>query len=269
MSTARPAPRRLVALLIVTSIALLVADRHDPTIFGSARRSTLVATEPVRVGLDAAAGPAIGAWEGARGYDSWEEENERLRYRIDELIGERRQGTVAEAELRRLLVATDIDYVGDIDRVTARVVVDRRTGAGRVIEIDKGTDDGLGVGMPVVTGLGLVGTIELATADRAVVRPITDPEARVGVRSSVEYGIASGSGPGDPLALRLDARSDGAVDAEASFVTSGLNRSLYPDNIPVGRMTRPEGAGDGAAVLVPFADLDRLGYVSVLLWWAP
>ena len=42
------------------------------------------------------------------------------------------------------------------------------------IEIDKGSDAGIKVDMPVIAGTGLVGTVVQVSADRSVVRLITD-----------------------------------------------------------------------------------------------
>lgn len=265
MTAARPTPHRVVALLIVTSIAFIAADRHDPTTFTAARRSALSATDRLRDGLDVLRDPAVGAWAGARGYDRWLEENQRLRARLDELEGDRGRQSDLEAELRRLLAATEIDFVDDLDRVTARVVVDRVTASDHVIELDKGTRHGVRAGMPVVTGTGLVGVIDVATADRALVEPITASGVHVGVRSSADYGVASGQGRGRELSVDLDPRWGSTAPVGARFVTAGLDRSLYPPNIPVGRVA---ASTPGSAELAPLVDFDRLGYVSVLLWRA-
>jgi hypothetical protein len=69
-------------------------------------------------------------------------------------------------------------------------------------------------------------------------------------------------------------------------VTSGLDQSLYPPDVLVGRITgtgRGEAAGDVPPVTVPggqlaalekvkvelFVDLGSLSYVTVLLWKPP
>ncbi len=252
-------------LLLATSVALIAADRQDPAIFDGARTSAFAVSEPVRVGLSAVSSQAAGAWNGARGYEHWEDETRRLQERVDELEGQRRRLPDLELELRRLLEATDIQFVDDLETVTARVIVDRVSPSGHVIEVDKGTRHGLRVGMPVVTGRGLVGVVEVVTGSRAVITPITASQADLGVRAFVEYGLATGQGPTDDLLLVLDPRVSEAPSIGERFVTSGLDRSLYPDNLPVGTLAETP---DGTLVLEPLVDFGQLGYLTILLWRA-
>ncbi len=253
-------------LLVATSLALIAADRQDPAIFNAARRSTITVTEPVRTGLDQVSGSAAGAWQGMQGLEAWEEENDRLRRELAELEGRQERLPDTEAELERLLAATDIDYVSELERVTARVIVDRASPLGHVIEVNRGTDDGVHPGMPVVTGHGLVGIVEVAGTDRSVIQPITAADVHLGVRSGADYGVAAGTWPDSDLQLTLDPRRGDEPEVGQRYVTSGLDRSLYPDNVPVGEIVHSEA---GEPVLVPLVDFDRLGYVTVLLWMSP
>ncbi|MDH3681613.1 MAG: rod shape-determining protein MreC, partial [Acidimicrobiia bacterium] len=203
MAAARTSTHRLVVLLVVTSIAMIAADRQPSSPFTGARQSAITATEPIRAGLDRLATPAVGAWEGAHHYDEWRDANQRLRARIEALEGAGDQVAAAEAELRRLMEATDIEHGGDVETITARVVVNRVSSAVRVIELDRGSTDGIRSGMPVITGRGLVGLVEVAGPDRAIVRPLTADRVRVGVRWGNDYGVAVGSGPDDSLVLSM------------------------------------------------------------------
>ena len=67
-------------------------------------------------------------------------------------------------------------------------------------------------------------------------------------------------------------RRQDRVDPGQTVVTSGTRsrsdrfRSLYPPNIPIGRVTSVEnpGSDDQRVHLRPFADLHRLEFVQVL-----
>lgn len=263
MGPIRPTSNRLVMLLLATSLVLIVVDHYDDDTFVGARRSALTVSEPIRSGLDGAAAPAVGAWRGALGYDRLLDQNEWLQSRIDELEGDEARRPDLQAELQRLSEATEIAFVDDVSTRTARVIVDRISPAGQVIEIDKGSGHGIQNGMPVVTGRGLIGSVAVVATGRSIIRPITTTDVTVGIRSFTDYGVVTGHGDAHRLGLKLDPRGSGGLNDGARVVTSGLERSLYPDNIPVGTVNR---AADGELQIEPLVDFDELGYVTVLLW---
>lgn len=254
----------VVVLLMATAVVAIAADYWQPSTFDAMRRSALMISEPVREGIDDAAYPIVGAWHGATGgYAKTIEENERLWFRVGELEGEPSRVVDLEHELLRVGEATDLAFVENLSAMPARVIVNRRSPSGAVLEIDKGTTDGIRIGMPVVTGSGLVGTIALASEDRSVVRPITDIDTKVGVRSLSHLGLVSGRGSGDNLGLELDPTIDMDLSDGTRLVTSGLDRSLFPDNLPVGVVVTNEA---GEREVEPLVAFDQLGYVSVLGW---
>jgi rod shape-determining protein MreC len=264
---ALPIPsRRLVILLVVTAVALMTIDARGSVPLDRARELTLALTGPPRDLVRWASASVLDGWRGVVHYDDLATENAELRARIAELEGALQRAPDAEAELAELLRATDIPFLGDVPTVTARVVVDRETGLERVVEIDKGSDAGLRPGMPVVTGTGLAGRIELVTPRRAVVRLITQPRFNVGVRSaSGAVGVARGDGTGNPLALELSEARVALARAGQRFETTGLERSTFPPGIPVGRLVGDPDTDD-ELYLEPLADLDRMVFLTVLVW---
>lgn len=295
-----PRKRRLLPLIIASAAAFLALDAAGFGPITTVRQTVLSVGQPIRVVLSAAVSPVGGAWNGAVHYDEVTYENGELRRRVAELEGRLAGQEDLESDLQALLQATEIDYLGDTERVTGRVIADRRTDIERIVELDKGTDDGIARGMPVVTGRGLVGTIELATGDRSVVRLMTDGDVSVGIRSENGLGLAVGrrgsvmdllATPELAEAIRLGAVTDGE-----RFVTSGVDRSLYPAGIPVGVLKiearsvarseddigesstlTPAGPVRGPerlsyetlttidVALEPLADIERLTYLTVLL----
>ncbi len=277
--------RRLLPLLVATASALLVLDVVGFGPIVTVRQWTLSMSRPIAAILDVAVAPVDGVWHGAVHFDDVTEENHRLRRRVAELEGALAGRPDVEADLEALLAATEIDYLGDVDRVSSRVIADRHTELERIVEIDKGRSAGIAPGMPVVTGNGLVGRIEIVTGERSVVRLLTDVGVAVGVRSSHGLGLATGDRVPE---LRLEVTPElaesirlGAVVDGERFVTSGVDRSIYPAGIPVGTLVIPtSGHGLGPAsgndgppgpaagatlTLAPLASMDRLGYLTVLL----
>jgi len=103
------------------------------------------------------------------------------------------------------------------------------------IIIDKGSNDGLRHGMPVVTQQGLVGRIDALISDAARIQLITDANSTINVKlqtAGVE-GLVRGSVTGE---VTLDMVP---VDAEVQIgdilMTSGLG-GTYPPNIFVGQV---------------------------------
>jgi rod shape-determining protein MreC len=264
---ASPVPaRRLVVLLVITALALMTIDVRGIGPLDRAREGAIAATRPVREVASRAASPLVDGWRGAVHHDDLVAENAELRRRLAELEGRLDRAPDAEVQLAELLRATGLTFAGDLAGVTARVASDRRTGLERVVEIDKGSDHGLAVGMPVVTGAGLVGRLELVAPRSAVVRLVSDPTINVGVRSSSGVvGVARGAGDGQPLVLELPDGSAGLAGPGERFRTIGSARSVYPPDIPVGRLVGEPGI-EGDLRLDPVADLDRLHHLTVLVW---
>lgn len=276
------ANRRLRPLVVITGLMLLVLDASGFGPITSVRRTALALGAPIGDALAAItepiAGAIGGAIDGAVHRAALVEENRRLRHRLAEAEGRLAAQPDIEAELRALSEALDITLVTDLDRVTARVVVDRRTEVDRVVELDKGADDGLASGMPVVTGAGLVGLVHEVTGRRAVVQLITDTRTAVGVQTRFGVGLVVGRPDGD-LELRpgpelASAIARGQLGDGERLLTSGLERSMYPAGLPVARLPGTDVQADvgtgqpravGSLVVEPEADLDGLGYLTVLL----
>jgi rod shape-determining protein MreC len=101
--------------------------------------------------------------------------------------------------------------------------------------IDKGSDDGLRYGMPVVTQQGLVGRIDAMTANAARVQLITDVNSSINVhmQTSQVNAIMSGSLTGD-ISLQM-VPQDVIVSLGDVVLTSGLGGE-FPADVVVGQV---------------------------------
>ncbi len=242
---------------------MMTLDARQTGPFQGVREAAYSVTSPLRSAVGFILSPIGDTWQGIVHYDDLAAENDELRERVAELEGVVDRLPDREAELNELKIGTDIDFVEALPTIAASVTSDRRTSVERIIEIDRGSDDGLREGMPVVTGDGLVGRIILVTGETSQVQLISDPRTSIGVVSRGTRAIGVTTGDGDGVDLRVDLE-EGAVDVLAPgvrFETSGLNASDYPGGIPVGRLVI-----DGVRVRIePLADLDRLAFVTVIL----
>jgi rod shape-determining protein MreC len=158
------------------------------------------------------------------------------------------------------------------------------------IRIDKGSDDGIAVNQVVVTEAGLVGRVSEVTPNRSVIELADSRDFGVGVRlaGSVPTTFTlRGQGRGQPLEVQGELPAGLDVHDGDPLVTSGLDRSLFPPNILVGRITgvdaakaaaAPVGAGPTATIAPkPLSGVEvelfvkprELSFVTVLLWQPP
>ena len=266
--------RLTLVFLILTSITVITLDfRGDGAgLIGSLRDGAVDTLSPVRSVAASVLDPVGDALAGVTGYGDLEEENAALRARVADLEGTSLRDEGAEEELEEARRLLELDIAGDVPRVNARVVSTPVSNFEQTIELDQGADDGVDVDMPVVTGAGLVGRVVGVSGSRSTVQLLTDPASAVGVRlsRSSEVAVASGEGPGAPLSLDfVDAEAD--VDVLELVVTDGLDGSMFPPDIPVGRVAMAEAAPGELQRRVevrPVADLAQLRLVSVLrtLW---
>ncbi|MBI5671385.1 MAG: rod shape-determining protein MreC [Chloroflexi bacterium] len=103
------------------------------------------------------------------------------------------------------------------------------------IVINKGTRDGIAVGMPVVTRQGLVGRVLQVSADAARVLLITDPTSAISAR--LQTTRAEGSVVGQLTGnLRMTfIPLDAQVQVGDLVITSGLGGN-FPPNIVIGQV---------------------------------
>jgi rod shape-determining protein MreC len=268
--------RLTIALLVLTSLALLTLDFRDAAIVQSARRTAGNAFSPLRGAAETVSEPFSNAWHGITGFGDLERENEELRRQIEELEGRPVLEEDAAAQLDEVLGQLSIEWVTDIETTTARVLSGSPSNFSHTVDISKGSRAGIKVGMPVVNGAGLVGKVVLVTNDRSTVQLITDPDFAVGIRllGTQVTGTARGRGPGEDLLADTNLEPDAANLPErgASVTTSGIDIAAFPASIPVGKVRSIEESSGGLSIELevrPMADIDELAFLTVLLWEPP
>jgi rod shape-determining protein MreC len=137
--------------------------------------------------------------------------------------------------------------------------------------INRGSDDGLRRGMPVVSEKGLVGRVAAVTPQAARIQLITDAGSSINIRlkDSGAEAVLSGSLTGE---LSIDSiPQDSAVKTNEIVLTSGLGGD-YPPNILIGQITsvqqRPVDLFQTATVQ-PVVDFAQLDIVLVIVNFRP
>ena len=137
--------------------------------------------------------------------------------------------------------------------------------------IDRGSNDGIQRGMPVVTAQGLIGRVDAVIADAARVQLITDPASSVNVRlqNSNLQAVLMGSVTGD---LSLDLIPQNMFIEEGGVVlTSGLGGG-YPADLIIGQIINVRSREADLfqeAFVQPVVDFSRLEIVLVITNFRP
>ena len=268
--------RLTIALLVLTSLALLTLDFRDSAIVTSARERAATVLSPLRGAAEWTSRPFTNAWHGVTGYGDLKSENDELRRQMADLEGRAVLEQDAALQLAELLRQQDLEWVGDIPTMAARVLSGSPSNFSHTIDISKGSRDGVKAGMPVVNGAGLVGRVVLVTAERSTVQLITDPDFAVGVKllPSNVTGTARGQGRGQDLVVdsRLEPGAKDLPKPGTPLTTSGAELSAFPESVPVGKVASVREAAGGLTVdliVRPMADTTRLAFLTVLLWVPP
>jgi len=176
------------------------------------------------------------------------------------------------SETRVLSALVDFARVQPENRYLAATVIGRDPSPFfEYVIINRGSDDGLRRGMPVVTQQGLVGRVAAVTADAARVQLITDPASTINVKlePSRAQAVIRGAVSGE---ISLDMIPQSApVEIGDLILTSGLGGN-YPTNILIGQVTgvrRRETDLFQSASVQPVVDFNQLEIVLIITNFRP
>ena len=259
--------------LLLSSATLLTLDAREFEPLQRTEETLSALISPLQTGADRVFEPVGDAWAGITGYDELKSENEALRAELQKLEGQQILDSDAAIRLESLLDELGLPYVQDIPNVVAEVVTANVGNFDRYsVQINRGSEDGIRNGMPVVTRGGLIGRIDGDPGrGHSRVTLLTDPGFEVGVLAvgTDDVALASGGGHGEPLMVTKGLEIDTEVAVGHEVVTSGVDRSRYPPGIPIGTVTDIDY--DEARLLQlltvePSANTDNLSFVTVLLY---
>ena len=270
--------RAVLVVLVAASLILLTAyygESPDGRLH-AIQRGALGALSPIQEGASRVFKPVrdLFGWFGDT-VDAKDQRDDAIKER-DRLRNELIAAKVAMREAQQRALLNEMDTTQGMSRygpVDARVFVHSPNVWYQRVEVNKGSDDDVHRGDPVINGAGLVGKVEDVTGGNAVVTLITDQSFATGV--NVGGANAPGSilpaigAPGD--LLFEPAVADVKVKEGDYVYTSGTTdsrlRSRYPAGILVGRVSRIDlGNGDleRRIHVKPAADMNQIDMVQVL-----
>jgi rod shape-determining protein MreC len=187
-------------------------------------------------------------------------EVDRLRLEQGGLAEDARQGH----RLQHLLAFKE-HYI--YSTVVAQVIGTSGSDISRIVMIDKGSKDGLGIDMPVITPDGIVGKIREVFPHSAQVLEISDQSSGAGVmlETTRVRGVLRGNAYGQPQIINI--MPDERIQPGERVLTSGGDQ-VYPRGMTVGYVDKVVNDAERNpyidVVIRPAANLSRLEEVLVI-----
>jgi rod shape-determining protein MreC len=207
---------------------------------------------------------------GAVNYSDVVAQNQRLRYELGQATLQINEYWALQRQLTELTTALHVPFLGSLRTVAAQVTTVAPTSFAATVDISKGRDDGVLVGMPVVANGGVVGSVVSTTPHGSTVRLISDVNSSIGVtyaKGSTTL-IVSGRGVNNGLSASSLPLTT-SITTGTVLSTDGLAGGLFPPGLPVATVSKVSltpGAATYDITLRPTADLRHLLYVDVVLW---
>lgn len=256
----------LIALFVVSIVALTVSSRMHPTSHGIGQGG-IAMVGPFQQAFTQSVRFVRGLWEHYFFLVTVAHENEELRRelaRSQEMNHRYRELEMANQRLRKLL-----HFRETIPRqvLSAQVIGKDPSPWFKTVMIDKGRADGVDVGYPVVVPEGVVGQVTDASAHYAKVLLIIDKNNAVDglVQRTRARGIIQGAAEGRCTFKYALRKHD--IQVGDTVISSGLD-GVFPKGLRVGRVLEviKRDAGIFQEIeVVPFVDFETLEEVLVVL----
>jgi rod shape-determining protein MreC len=268
----------LVVSLVAASLAIITVDYRagDQGPLAAAGRATSSALAPLQRAVSNVVQPVSNFFSSLAKLPSLSRRNGELQRQVEDLKTAQQENQELAARIESLEQLIGLQAVTS-RTIAARVIASGVSNFEWSITIDRGSDDGIQVDMPVVTGASdgprLVGRVIRVTPISSVVQLIIDRDFAVAGRlsTSQEAGLVMGRGEED---LRMGHLRPGIevsqTDPESVF-TLGYEvngqRGLYPPDILIGTVSRAFSEPDSvesSVTIRPAVDFSTLQYVLVI-----
>jgi rod shape-determining protein MreC len=250
--------------------ALVVVLYATGGVFSGLRTAANAIVSPFSWSVNEVARPLGHFLAGAVNYGAVVSQNEKLRYELGQAQQQESETWSFERQLEQITTQLDVPFVGSLPTVAAQITTLSPTSFAATVDIDKGRNQGLLAGMPVVANGGLVGSVLTTTPNGATVRLISDTSSVIGVtfgKGTIPI-VVSGRGVNNGLSA-TSVPLTASLSPGTVLATDGLEGGLFPPGLPVAKVstiTLTPGAATYNLTLRPTADLRHLSYVDVVLW---
>ena len=261
-------PIFVIALLAVPFAVFFVKAKRGRDL-NALDRALIFAIAPVEKVITLSAFAVIDAWYGYVALRNVREDNVQLRRENLKARQLEQQADELRLENDRLRHLLDfVDKQAPARLMLARVVAVGASPHSHTLRIERGSDDGVVRGAPVIAPEGLVGIVSQLTGSYADVQLIVSPLSAVPAVSQRTRSRSTVKGTGDISRCKLTyaLRTDD-LQEEDVLVTAG-GPGFFPHGLRIGRVVnvvrKPHGLFlDGE--VIPAVDFSRLDEVAVVI----
>ncbi|MBR6537892.1 MAG: rod shape-determining protein MreC [Lachnospiraceae bacterium] len=265
-------PKYLWIFCIILCVVLMFVSYRFPERFSGVKTFAGNIMAPMQRGINTVGRGIFDKLEGFRSVKSLREENEALKAKIEVLTATNQTLTQDKYELDglRRLYELDAKYM-DYDKVAARVIASDTNNWFYSFIVDKGSEDGIQVGMNVMAGNGLVGIVSETGKNWSRIRSIIDDNCNVSGMSIETQDTCIVSGDlklmKEQGVIRVEMISmDASFQDDYEIVTSHIS-DKYLQGILIGYIQDIKVDSSNmtkTAYLVPAVDFERLDEVLIV-----
>lgn len=256
----------VIILVTANIIVLSVSNKHrsPPSSLGLI---ALVAISPFQNALTQTINFTKNLWEHYFFLVSAAEENDRLKKEMGDIIQKNNEYQEAALSNDRLRSLLDFRQSSPAESVAAQVISIDPSLWHKTLIINKGKENGIKIGLPVITPEGIVGQI-IDAADRySRILLIIDQNSSVDavVQKIRARGIIKGESSDQCVFIYVMRRHE--IEVGDSVITSGLD-GVFPKGLPIGNISNINRRSSGLfqeIKVTPNVDFRKLEEVLVLI----
>jgi len=256
----------VIVLAAVNIIFLSVAGRQNDPAYGIGGTGIAVVA-PFQEAFTRIIGTAADVWRHYFSLVSTARENDELRRQLSQALAQNdrnREIELTNARLRHLLA-----FKQSVNRpvISAEVIGKNPSPWFKAVIVDKGRNDGVAVGFPVVVPKGIVGQVTEVSAYYAKVLLLIDQNNAADglVQRTRARGIVRGTSA-DQCVFKYVLRKDD-IRVGDTIISSGLD-GVYPKGLRIGRVAGVVKRNSGIfqdVIVTPFADFEKIEEVLVVI----
>lgn len=236
--------RRAILLLSLTSVLLITLDLRGSSLVNFTRSAFGVVFRPIESATRVVTRPVQNTWNGIVNYNDVLAENRRLR----DLVAYDEGATVAAIasvrEAQELLALNGLPTLAGISSCTAQVVGQSPSNFAQTVELNRGSECGIKVGMPVLNAAGMIGKVTDVYSKRAVVMLITDPGYSLSIKVvNTPPTTTTTTVPGDPNVSTSTTTTTTTTTTTIPRTTTTTIKGFKPGGTVAPGTTQPGSSG--------------------------
>lgn len=268
--------RLLVVTLVSISLVTITVDyrQGDAGPLASLGNAALTVISPLQEAVSKVTKPVGNFFSTLVRLPSIRNDNRELRARVAELESQVATSTNDAARLAELEALLGLrEGLEDVGTTGALVIASGVSNFEWTITIDRGSNDGIALDMPVVAAAGLVGRVARVSPESSLVQLIIDPDSFVAGRLDVSRttGLVSGEGERDLRMTIVSTETEvmpGEQVVTAGYRIQGVTEGIFPPGILIGSVSRvlpAEAELEKFITVRPAVDFSSLEAVLVVL----